>query len=168
LEPAILGATQSAFIATYGPPNDHSVGSSLAFNRYPNTDVDALVITLLPARSGPDRAGEMVAHAAPDQPWSLDTAHSTCERYRLADATAAQAAQQASVRDGSGAVLGEEDVYVSATLASLFPAAAFLGAHGEPVPAGTFDILYLYTSPNEASRIDYCSLAIGATGQAGE
>jgi hypothetical protein len=66
-----------------------------------------------------------------------------------------------SVINSSGAVIGEDDIYTSATLATQFNASAFTDANGDTVAAGTFDVFYLYRT-NDPSRIDSCSLFIGS------
>jgi len=146
--PAVLGGTRDDFITKYGQPNDHSDGASLHFNRYPGSNIDALIVTFGPSSGGgPVRADDVSAQTS-------DRAH-----YRPADS---KAGKTVSVADGSGAVVGEDDIYTSATLAPQFDASAFTDADGNTVAAGTFDVFYLYRTTNDPGHIDSCSLIIGS------
>jgi len=163
--PVVLGGTVAAFIATYGRPNNHRSRAILHFNRYPGSNIDALsVVVVTFGTIGPDRAGAVfvaanVSDQAPDQGWSMATARSACAPYLPRDS---KAGKKVPVVTGAGAVLGEDDFYTSATLASQFPASEFTDADGNAVAAGTFDVFYYYERRNDPSRVGFCSLGTGS------
>lgn len=157
---AVLGAPGAAFIAKLGQPNGHSTSTTLHFQTYSGSNVDGLIVSLGLNNGTPLRAYEVLASAPPSHLWSMSAARPICEQYRPTDSSLVQ---KVNVLDSSSALLGEDDVYRSAILASEFPAGAFLDANNNVTAPGTFDIFYLYETPNDTSRIDSCSLDLGSS-----
>jgi len=112
---------------------------------------------MLSRAGGPFRADDVLAQAS-DQDWSMTTARTTCAPYLPADG---KAGKKVTVSDGAGAVVGEDDLYTSATLATQFDASAFTDADSNAVATGTFDVFYRYKTSTDPSHIDSCSLIIG-------
>jgi hypothetical protein len=156
-----LGGTPADFIAKYGQPNDHSDSSSLHFSRYPGSNVDALIVKFVTVGPGAGHADAVLGQASdqpPDQGWSMATARATCAAYRPPDS---KAGKSVHVVDSAGAVVGEDDIYTSATLATQFDASAFTDADSNTVAAGTFDVFYLFKTGSPGD-IDSCSLFLGS------
>ena len=155
-----MGATGAAFITKFGQPNDHSTSTTLHFARYSGSNVDGLIVSLGLNTGSPLRAYEVLASAPPSQQWNMSAARPICQQYRPTDSASVK---EVDVRGSSIELLGEDDVYSSATLASEFPASVFLDANNNATTPGTFDIFYLYETPNDASHIDSCSLDLGSS-----
>lgn len=159
--PAVLGAPQGAFVAKYGQPTDSSdIGvGRLQFQRYAGTSIDFLVVQLdiYDDPSVRDRAYSITAQHPPDHFWSMSEAQGICEAFLPADARF----QQSITVPGSGGADGVDHVYLSPSLASIFPAATFVDAAQHRVPPGTFDLRYVYASPGNNGQIQYCELELG-------
>ncbi len=150
--PAIIGGELGAFVATYGQPNNHSIASSglYHFKRYPNSTLDLLI-----ARTDLTDAGvytsrvEEITVQAPDAGWSQQDATAACAAFLPGDAVYKREVKLAT---------GYDKLYVSATLASLFPASSFVDVNGQQVQAGSFDVQYLYRS---GTIVASCDILIG-------
>ncbi len=159
--PAVLGAPQAAFVAMYGQPTDNSDANvgRLQFQRFAGTTTDFLVVQLdiFDGQSVRDRAFSITAQHPPDHFWSPTEAQSACHVFLPADARF-----QVEVKlTGAGGVAGVDDIYTSATLAGIFPAAAFVDAAQNRVAAGTFDVHFTYAAANDSSQIESCQLEVG-------
>ena len=160
--PTVIGGLDSAFIAKYGQPNNHSDTSNgmLHFARYSGSNIDAVIIWLDPF-DGPALAHHVISVtlAAPDNgpSWSLSFAESYCQTFAPTDA---QIKQRMPVT-GSTGVQGLDVIEYSATLAATFPASEFVDASQTAVQPGLFDILYLYPSATQTEQVDSCDLLLG-------
>lgn len=151
--PAILGGNISAFLAKYGPANDHTnvaIGR-YNFGRYSGVAQDGLIVytdILDPGYSHVVYGVTM--QAPPGKPWDVPTANAVCQIAYPADAV-----YQSSVFPAAKSV---DRIYFSASLAKAFPASAFQDASQQPIRAGTFDVLFLYA---DATHVSSCSVQIG-------
>jgi hypothetical protein len=159
--PAVLGGTQDAFIARFGQPNDASTpaGGQLHFQRFSGTTTDFLIVQLdtFDGAAFSQRAFAITVNAPPGQPWSMETARSTCGQFLPSDASQTKQVDITTTQGTVGTVLD----YKSATLASTFPAQAFVDISHNLVAPGSFDVFFHFTTPNDTSRIDSCELQVG-------
>jgi hypothetical protein len=158
----VLGGPGSAFIAAYGPLTKQSnqATGDLHFRQYPGVAQDFLVVDLGVFdgfTQGAQDADSLDASAPPGQPWSSSTARAMCAVFFPSDA---HEVKQVTVIQ-SGAVVGLDVVYHSATLATVFAASDFQDVLQAQVPPGTFDVSYLYTTKNDPNAISDCQLLIG-------
>ena len=158
---AVLGGPGSAFIATYGPLTNQSnpATGDLHFREYPGVAQDFLIVDLASyyGYTPANDAFSILAAPPPGQPWSPSAAHAMCAAFFPSDA---HEVNQVQVSQG-GAVVGQDVIYQSVTLAALFPASNFMDAHQNPAQPGSFDVNYLYTPNSTGSEIDSCELLLG-------
>jgi hypothetical protein len=134
--PAVLGASIASFEHTYGAYNDHTslVDGSYHWLRYADTQVvtDALIVWADNSNSEATKYDANSIDYAPEQ------GVTKCEQFFPRDA---QYMKQVAVASGTDVYI--DRIYVSASLATVFPASAFTDAQQNPVKAGTFDVLNL-------------------------
>lgn len=145
----VLGANINAFLAKYGKPNDHSSAGDYHWLRGTNSNIDGLIVDTYP---GTQQAGNITVAATSDPGWSLTGVSSRCLAFAPTDARFKQ-------KIPYGDNTGYDEVYVSATLAQMFPASDFTDTNGQQVTPGTFDVSYLYGSDNQ--HIGDCDLIVG-------
>jgi hypothetical protein len=155
-----LGGPASDFIGTYGKPDSHSTiqQSYVTFHFLPSqSGVDGLIVAAAP-HAHIDLAANIALQAqngnAQTGPigWAVDDAKTKCLAFAPSDA---HFVKQFNYPNGSGFDM----VYTSVQLAKNFPASAFVDIKQKQVPAGTFDIQYIYTL--DGKHISFCNLAIG-------
>ena len=156
-----LGGPGAAFISQYGPLTSQSDQASgdLHFREYPGVALDFLIVDLgvrFGITPGDQAAASITVASPPSQPWTPDVAHATCAVFFPSDAH--EVKQVASTLQG--AVIGQDVIYQSATLATTFPASAFQDVNQNPTTPGAFDVLYLYAA-SDGSTIDSCDLELG-------
>ncbi len=150
-----LGSNISAFVGKYGQPNKHSTISQgqYHFQAYPGENTDFLILWTDQTDGGAYRQHVYnVDVQAPTAGWSTTQANTLCKQFYPSDANYQREAQLSA---GGG----YDKIYVSLSLARLFPAAAFRDAQTNPTRAGTFDVQFLTRSDG---GIDSCSIQIGA------
>lgn len=154
--PTVLGGTLGAFVAKFGQPNDHSDTILSHFQRYPDSNIDYLI---LQQQSASDKTIESVTVQADNgKPWDITTAKAICGSFIPSDAVFQKRVDIA----GSASQFGSFDmIYFSATLATKFSADQFTDANQNTVKPGLFDINYLYNDNNDLSHINSCSLELG-------
>lgn len=161
----MLGAAGSAFIAAYGAltnQSDQATGD-LHFHQYPGVALDFLIVDLgvhYGFTPGGQDAASIIVAAPPGQPWSPSAAQTTCASFFPSDVQLLKQVKRVTVTQ-DGSTIGEDDIYRSATLATTFPASAFVDFNQNPVQAGSFDVQYLYTKNNNSNAIDSCELLVG-------
>ena len=144
-----LGGPLSDFVGAYGQPNNHSNPPiDYHFQRASNGVQDNLIVDLATDNSLVD----FITVATLDPGWTATEAQDKCMAYAPTDA---HFKQRIDYTDGSGYDL----VYISTSLAHQFPAGDFTDANSSTVPAGTFDVSYLYAS--DGQHIGGCDLIIG-------
>jgi hypothetical protein len=134
--PAVLGASIASFKHTYGAYNAHTdpaIGS-YHWQRYADTRVatDALIVT------ADNSNGASTANDASTIDYAPEQGVTKCEQFFPRDA---QYMKQVAVASGTDVYI--DRIYVSASLATVFPVSAFTDAQQNPVKAGTFDVLNL-------------------------
>jgi hypothetical protein len=134
--PAVLGASIASFEHTYGAYNTHTdptIGS-YHWQRYADTRVatDALIVT------ADNSNGASTANDASTIDYAPEQGVTKCEQFFPRDA---RYVKQVAVASGTDVYI--DRIYVSASLATVFPASAFTDAQQNPVKAGTFDVLNL-------------------------
>ncbi len=151
--PAVLGGTVDAFIAKFGPPNDHSSAGLPHFNRCGNSNIDQLILLQ-------DSYGGTSAHiiavtvqACTSTSWTMSLATAMCSSFYPADAV-----YKRTVQVGDTSI---DKIYFSATLAHKFTPDNFTDANSNPVQPGLFDVNYLYASNTDTSHIDSCDIDLG-------
>ncbi|HLY29666.1 MAG TPA: hypothetical protein VKQ36_01435 [Ktedonobacterales bacterium] len=158
----VLGGPGSAFITQYGPLTTQSDTSSgdLHFRQYPGVAQDFLIVDLAEhfGETPANDAESILVQAPPGQAWDTSTAQATCSVFFPADAQKVNDVPVVS----AGALVGEDVIYTSATLAQTFPASVFVDASQNPVTPGTFDVMYLYAQNGTTSTIDSCQLLLGS------
>ncbi|HKV57279.1 MAG TPA: hypothetical protein VJO32_03325, partial [Ktedonobacteraceae bacterium] len=144
-------------VAKFGQPNDHSGNGLSHFQRYPDSNIDYLILLQGPALNSPTI--ESVTVQADDaKPWDVTTAEAICRSFMPSDAVFQKRIDIA----GSASQLGSFDmIYFSATLAKEFTPDQFTDANQNSVKPGLFDINYLYNAPNDFSHINSCSIQLG-------
>lgn len=160
--PAVLGAPVQAFITKYGAPTNQSdpTRGDLHFHQYLNSVTDFLDVQsgkYLDLTKGADAVATILVMAPPGQAWSVSAAKRECGGFGAAGAQFVRTVQTTS----QGATVGWDDIYHSDSLAGVFPASAFEDVSQNLVPAGSFDIAYLFASSTDTSLVTSCTLAIG-------
>jgi hypothetical protein len=150
-----LGQPLSHFTARYGKPNDHSttIGGLYHLQRYAGSNLDFLVLQADVFNAGYEQSIMGITAQAPDAGWTSAKADSTCADFLPHDAVYKN---QAPLTTGNG----YDKVYFSVSLASLFPASAFVDAGQNQIQAGTFDVLYIQKSQSDVTIVS-CALFIG-------
>jgi hypothetical protein len=161
-EPAVLGAPAQAFITKYGTPTNQSnpAQGELHFHQYLNSVTDFLDVQsgkYLDLTRGAEDAATILVTAPPGQAWSVSAARRECAGFGPTDAQFVRSVQTSS----QGATVGWDDIYHSDSLAGVFPASAFQDVSQNPVPAGSFDIAYLFASSGDTGHVTSCTLALG-------
>jgi hypothetical protein len=160
--PALLGGSGQAFIDKYGPltsQSDTSTGD-LHFRQYAGVAQDFLIVDLgvrLGITPGGQNAATILVSAPPGQSWTTSQADASCAAFFPSDAGRVKSVP---VTNSSG-VIGVDVVYHSDALTRVFPASAFVDASQNPATPGSFDVMYLYTTPNSSGQIDDCQIALG-------
>jgi len=161
---AILGATEASFIAKYGQPTNHPISGDpnplLGFGSHPD-NTDAPLLVYFGFGSNPVRAHDILASSAPGQSWSMAEARAMCEPFLPPDSVVKQ--HVIVLSSTTGAVAGEDTIYTSQFVSQWFDPNSYLDANSHQVAVGTFDLGYLYVTPNDASRSDGCGLNLGTT-----
>jgi len=159
--PAVLGGLQAAFVAAFGQPTTSSDPSAgrLQFQRFAGTNTDFLIVQfdIFDGASVRDRAFSITARHPPDHFWSPSEAQNACRVFLPADA---RHLRQVKVTTTDGTE-GVDDIYISATLAGIFPASSFVDAAENPVTPGTFDVHLRFANLNDSSHIESCQLEVG-------
>lgn len=161
---SVLGGPAQAFITQYGPLTSQSNATQgdLHFKQYPGVATDYLIVQTggyFAVTPGASDAYSIEVAPPPSADWTPSVATQACAPFLPADA---QRVKQVITRDAtSNATDGEDDIYMSATLAKTFPASAFQDANQRPAPAGSFDVWYLYTNEDDSSQIASCTLMVG-------
>lgn len=158
----ILGGSGQAFIAQYGPLTSQSntTQGDLHFRQYPGVAQDYLIVDegkYYGVTPGDANAYSILVAPPPGQSWSLTSAKQVCEGFMPTDARFVKRV----VTTGSQGVDGWDDIYMSASLAKIFPTSAFQDASQNPAPDGSFDIMYLYASTSDTTHAGSCSLTVG-------
>ncbi len=151
--PAVLGGTVDAFIAKFGPPNDHSSEIMPHFNRCGNSNIDQVILLQNPAGGTSGRIIAVTAQACTTTSWNMSLAKVICSSYFPADAV-----YKRTVQVGTTSI---DKIYFSATLAHEFTPDSFTDANGNPVQPGLFDVNYLYASNTDTTYIDSCDVDVG-------
>lgn len=156
-----FGGHLADFVAHFGQPNDHTdiTTGQYHFARYANSNVDGIVL-MVDVADGADfetLVSDLRVQGPETPPWSLSVAQTQCAAYLPADATRTR---QVSVASTAGQE-GVDVVYRSASLASTFPATAFVDASQNPVAAGAFDVFYQDLKVNDPSAVTGCRMLLG-------
>jgi hypothetical protein len=157
-----LGGALSDFIGTYGKPDPHSSIQQgyIALHFLPSTsqsNVDGLIVATDP-HTNSYLAANITVQAQNGNAqtaaigWSVNDAKTRCMAFAPSDAHFVKEFVYANTS-------GFDMVYTSAQLAKDFPASAFTDSLQKQVPAGTFDIQYLYAI--DGQHISFCDLIIG-------
>jgi hypothetical protein len=153
--PAILGATLSAFVARYGQPNQHSMPASHTyyFSLYGTPGQDDLTVMLIDGQHV-----DAVTVASPTGAgWDESTAIAACLAFAPSDAVYQR---QMIQTDATGALQDIQRVYLSPSLAQVFPASMFPDEHGNQATPGTIGLVLDDNLGNTNSFID-CTLQVG-------
>jgi hypothetical protein len=155
--PALLGSDISAFIARYGPPNDHSdtANGQYYFQRYPNSKRDYLIVLTdnIDGSEYTNRVFGLSASANTDG-WTMAQASTQCAMFLPRDAVHQNDVQLANLS-------AIDKVYYSPSIGVLFPTSNFVDAENNPIKAGTFDVQYLYTDASE-THVESCGFLLGS------
>jgi len=156
--PTVLGGTLGAFVAKFGQPNDHSSDGQPHLQRYPDSNIDYLILQQAPGQNSYSQTiASVTVQADEGKPWDITTAEANCRSFMPSDAVFQKRIDIA----GSASQLGSFDMgYFSATLAKEFTADQFTDANQNPVKPGLFDINYLYNATNDFSHINSCSIQL--------
>ncbi len=152
--PAVLGGTLDAFIAKFGPPNDHSSAGMPHFNRCGNSNIDQLI--LLQDSYGGTSTHHIISvtvQACTSTSWTMSLAQANCSSFFPADAVYKRTVQVDNT--------SIDKIYFSATLAHEFTPDNFTDANSNQVQPGLFDVNYLYVSNTDLSHIDSCNVQLG-------
>ncbi|HEY6285770.1 MAG TPA: hypothetical protein VIX20_08920 [Ktedonobacteraceae bacterium] len=158
-----LGGAISDFIGTYGKPDPHSSIQQgyIALHFLPSTssqsNVDGLIVATDPHNTASLAANITVqAQSGNAQSaaigWAVNDAKTKCMAFAPSDAHFVKEFVYANTP-------GFDMVFTSAQLAKDFPASAFTDSQQKQVPAGTFDVQYLYAI--DGQHISLCDLIIG-------
>ncbi|GAC1478850.1 MAG: hypothetical protein NVS2B12_33480 [Ktedonobacteraceae bacterium] len=141
----ILGANINAFIARYGPPDNHTNTKAglYHFRRYPGSNIDFLIL-LVDTNTHLVENVDVNASDVPGQGWTSDQANTPCSAFFPSDAVYQS---QVPITIGTG----YDKIYFSASLAHVLPAATFEDAQQNSVKPGMFDAQYLGTSSDISS-----------------
>ena len=158
-----LGGAISDFIGVYGKPDPHSSSQQgyIDLHFLPSTssqsNVDGLIVatdphttTYLAANITVQAQNGSAQTAAIG--WAVNDAKTRCMAFAPSDAHFVKEFVYANAS-------GFDMVYTSAQLAKDFPASAFTDNQQKQVPAGTFDVQYLYAI--DGQHISFCDLIIG-------
>ena len=157
-----LGGAISDFIGTYGKPDSHSSIQQgyIALHFLPSTsqsNVDGLIVATDPHNTA-SLAANITVQAQNGNAqtgaigWAVNDAKTRCMAFAPSDAHFVKEFVYANTS-------GFDMVYSSAQLAKDFPASAFTDNQQKQVPAGTFDVQYLYAI--DGQHISFCDLIIG-------
>jgi len=152
-----LGGPLSDFIGAYGQPNGHSSPPDYHFMTVGNID-EYLIMGLGSSCPSVQCISEQqiddISVQSPDQNagFTPSEAESRCMSYAPSDA---HFKQKFAYADNSG----YDMVYTSTSLAHAFPASEFINGSGGTVPAGTFDVSYLYS--DNGTGIGSCDMITG-------
>ncbi len=157
-----LGGAISDFIGTYGKPDSHSSIQQgyIALHFLPSTsqsNVDGLIVATDPHNTA-SLAANITVQAQNGNAqtgaigWDVNDAKTRCMAFAPSDAHFVKEFVYANTS-------GFDMVYTSAQLAKDFPASAFTDNQQKQVPAGTFDVQYLYAI--DGQHISFCDLIIG-------
>ncbi len=157
-----LGGAISDFIGTYGKPDSHSSIQQgyIALHFLPSTsqsNVDGLIVATDPHNTA-SLAANITVQAQNGNAqtgaigWAVNDAKTRCMAFAPSDAHFVKEFVYANTS-------GFDMVYTSAQLAKDFPASAFTDNQQKQVPAGTFDVQYLYAI--DGQHISFCDLIIG-------
>jgi len=153
----VLGGPGAAFVTRYGPLTSQSntTTGDLHFREYAGVAQDFLIVQLAKyfGETPGNLAASILVSAPPGQPWDTSAAQAACSAFFPTDAQKVKT---------DPITTGEDVIYTSATLASLFPASVFVDANQNGVAAGTFDVMYLYSQSGNANSIDSCQLLLGS------
>ena len=161
---AVLGGPGQAFIAKYGPLTSQSNATQgdLHFKQYPGVAADFLIVQTgkyVAIAPGDTDAYSIAVAPPPDQDWTATAAKQTCAAFMPADAHSVK--QVVTTDPTSKAVDGLDDIYLSASLATIFPASAFQDANQNQAQAGLFDVWYLHAKEGDSSQIASCTIMVG-------
>lgn len=157
----ILGDSESAFAAKYGPPNDDSMPPLFyAFQRYSGSTQDYLTVGLDVLDPAPlnQLANYIALVRPPGQPWSMSAATALCMTFAPRDAIHVSDVQ---VVTAHGGIIGVDILYTSAAMANTFPAERFRDANQNQTTRGSFDVQYEYPYDHDPSKVDTCSIEVG-------
>jgi hypothetical protein len=157
-----LGGAISDFIGTYGKPDPHSSiqPGYIALHFLPSTsqsNVDGLIVATDPHNTA-SLAANITVQAQNGNAqtaaigWAVNDAKTRCMAFAPSDAHFVKEFVYANTS-------GFDMVYTSAQLAKDFPVSAFTDNQQKQVPAGTFDLQYLYAI--DGKHISFCDMIIG-------
>lgn len=151
----VLGAALTTFETRYGQPDPHTdtKSGSYHFQQYTDSNIDYLIAWTDLADGGAyTQRVYSLGVQADTGGWSKDKGDTICAGFRPPDAVYKRRVTLTSGSDGY------DEIYASASLASLFPASAFTDANTNSVKPGLFDVQYLI---NQDGTIGSCTLQLG-------
>ncbi len=157
-----LGGVLSDFIGTYGKPDPHSSIQQgyIALHFLPSisqSNVDGLIVATDPHTTAYLAANITIQAQNGNAQiaaigWAVNDAKTRCMAFAPSDAHFVKEFVYANTS-------GFDMAYTSAQLAKDFPGSAFTDSQQKQVPAGTFDVQYLYAI--DGQHISFCDLIIG-------
>ncbi len=148
-----MGSPLAAFVSAFGTPIVRVPGVVYGFQAFCGAGSDDCEqVTMEIGQDGQPYVGVIKLATTPLHLWDAAQAQQICTSYMPADAQ--------SIRSLNPSNDEQDHIYVSATLARIFPANVFINAAGHYIQPGAFEIAYHESAPGAAS-FTYCQLTTG-------
>jgi len=157
LSGAMIGGTEQAFTATFGPPISRVTSKTGVTLKYQISDpqVGEIGVFIDTSSSTPFVTGVIVGAT---QSWNASNAFSICLSFAPKDT---QMGNQQELKGSNGVATGMYGIARSDLLKGALPAQYFLDNQNQRIDAGIFGIEFSYVAGSNGSLTDVCSIGLG-------
>ncbi len=157
LSGAMIGGTEQAFTATFGPPISRVTSKTGVTLKYQISDpqVGEIGVFIDTTGSTPFVTGVIVGAT---QSWNVSNAFSICLSFAPKDT---QMGNQQELKGSNGVATGMYGIARSDLLKGALPAQYFLDNQNQRIDAGIFGIEFSYVAGSNGSLTDVCSIGLG-------